>query len=79
MPTLKDLQKELRDLGYKTSFRRKQQAQDLVDSLRWYNTFPWHEDQRTVLSWSDDIISNTQQYQQSVIQGVFGSGKVSLI
>ena len=68
---LKDIQDELRDLGFKTSFRKKQHALDLLEQTKWYEKFPWNEDQQTIL--------NGSGFKEYCINGVFGSGKTCCI
>ena len=71
--TKKDIVDELREKGYKTSFRTKEDAIKLLEKISWYETFPWHDDQRTIMGW--DI----HDKKESVVQGVFGSGKTTLM
>ena len=71
--TKNDIVRELREKGYKTSFRTKQDAQDLLDKIKWFESFPCNDDQKNILNW--DI----QEKQESVCQGVFGSGKTTSI
>lgn len=72
--TKDDIVRALREKGYKTSYRTKQEAQDALDKLQWFNTFPWHEDQQTILNWRTD-----DGKTESVVQGVFGSGKTTVM
>lgn len=71
--TKNDIVQELREKGYKTSFRTKQEAQQLLDGILWFKIFPWHEDQKIILGWS------IHDKKESVIQGVFGSGKTTVM
>lgn len=71
--TKKDIVEELRQRGYKTSFRTKDEAQKQLENISWHKTFPWHDDQKTILGW--DI----HDKKESVVQGVFGSGKTTLM
>lgn len=72
--TKADIVLELRERGYKTSFRTKQDAQQLLDRISWFETFPWHEDQKIILDWGLKYGK-----EQSVVQGVFGSGKTTVM
>lgn len=71
--TKNDIIRELREKGYKTSFKTKAEAQKLLDNIQWFQTFPWHDDQKIILNW--DIYEK----KESVVQGVFGSGKTTLM
>lgn len=73
MKTKHEIVQELREKGYKTSFRTKQDAQHLLDSILWFQTFPWHDDQKVILEW------NIHEKRESVVQGVFGSGKTTVM
>jgi late competence protein required for DNA uptake (superfamily II DNA/RNA helicase) len=71
--TKQDIVDQLRSKGYKTTFKTKQEAQNMLDNIRWYEHFPWHEDQQTILQW------NIHDKKESVVQGVFGSGKTTVM
>jgi repressor of nif and glnA expression len=71
--TKSDIVQELREKGYKTSFRTKQDALKLLDNISWFKTFPWNDDQKEIINWG------IHDKKESVCQGVFGSGKVSFI
>lgn len=73
--TKNDIIQELREKGYKTSFRTKQEAQQLLESISWFDRFPWHNDQKIILGWG---IQNKEK-NESVVQGVFGSGKTTVM
>lgn len=73
MKTKHEIVQELREKGYKTSFKTKQDAQSLLDNILWFQTFPWHEDQKVILDW------NIHDKRESVVQGVFGSGKTTVM
>lgn len=72
---MRQLQDQLKELGFKTSFKKKQDAQDMLDSIRWPERFPWHEDQKAVLDWG----LTDGNMRESVVQGVFGAGKTTLM
>ena len=71
--TKNDIVSELKERGYKTSFKTKQDAQDFLDKISWFKNFPWHDDQQIILDW--DI----NDKRESVVQGVFGSGKTTVM
>jgi len=71
--TKNEIVQELRERGYKTSFRTKEDAMKLLDNISWFKTFPWHADQQIILDW--DI----HEKDESVVQGVFGSGKTTVM
>lgn len=73
LKTKTEIVQELREKGYKTSFRTKQDAQNLLDHIVWFQLFPWHDDQKIILEW------DLHDKHESVVQGVFGSGKTTVM
>lgn len=73
--TKNDIVRELKERGYKTSFKTKQEAQEFLDKISWFKVFPWHDDQQVILNW--DVHDGGKR--QSVVQGVFGSGKTTVM
>lgn len=63
----------LKSQDCRTSFPRKADAQAFIRSLYWMDTFPWNDDQREILR------ASTTESVETVVQGVFGSGKTTLM
>lgn len=69
-----DIQKYLKSIGCKTSFKTRTDAQAFLKNLSWTETFPWNTDQQSILRDAQD-----DAYNELVIQGCFGAGKTTIM
>jgi hypothetical protein len=72
--TKKALEQLLKQHNMKSSFRKKQNTIDFLESLQWAWNMPWRDDQAKVISSFFDT-----KYNEVVIQAIFGGGKTTMM
>ena len=60
----------LRNIGGKLTHSNKRQMIDEIEKMTWYSSFPWREEQKSII---DAFGSN--KYKNIIVNGTFGSGK----
>lgn len=73
-PTNIQLRECIKNIGGRLTHPSKQECIKYINSLYWYKTFPWREEQQQVFN-----IFIEQQYKHIVIQGIFGVGKSQML
>jgi hypothetical protein len=73
-PTNIQLRECIKNIGGRLTHSSKQECVKYINSLYWYKTFPWREEQQQVFN-----IFIEQQYKHIVIQGIFGVGKSQML
>lgn len=73
-PTNALLKESIKNIGGRLTHSTKEEYIKYINSLYWYKTFPWREEQQQVF----DIFTE-QKHKHVVIQGIFGVGKSQML
>lgn len=79
LPTKKAKIQVLRERQLRTSFMDRFELEEYLQRLTWPWHFPWREEQRRILSHVVHDSSSAHQYDEIVLQAVFGSGKTTMM
>lgn len=74
MSTISELKSYIKNIGGRVTHPTKKDYQKYIESLFWFKTFPWREEQQLVF---DSFNSNDFRY--IIIQGIFGVGKSQML
>lgn len=73
-PTIVQLKEYIKNIGGRLTHSSKDDYMKYIQSLYWYQSFPWREEQQQVFD-----VFKEQKYKHIVIQGIFGVGKSQML